>query len=152
MTSKITAIQAAMIAVVDRALGAGGYQRIPNPYLLEANSDVVLEKGYGVAVGPGQREDVELGRMYMRRLFNVALVRVIAATDHDVVGRDGVETALLEDLQAIRLELERNDPTLQGLASTTDYESDAGLQLLVSPSAKFYSLHMTWTVLYQDSI
>lgn len=152
MTTKITTIRNALVSAVASAL-ATDYQRIPNPYSAGDNNALILNKGYGVAIGPGQKVDLEVCNMSIDRTFNVILVRVAAASEHDITTRDSIEAALCEDIQAIRLELERNSNTLSGNAVRTDYLGDSGIEFLVNPDSgfKYYSTNISVSVLYQES-
>jgi hypothetical protein len=128
------------------------YRRIPNPYVLEQNADILLEKGFGVAVGPGEKANLTVTKMDYRRFFNLILVRLVSATENDSDTRDTIETALLEDLQTVRHEIETDGQTLGGTVVRTDYESDSGLQFLLGNNVKFYALSITLSVVYEETL
>mgnify|MGYP001393609270 CR=1 FL=1 len=153
MATKISDIYDEIVSICESALDAS-YKRIPNPYVPEDNAQIILDKGFGVAIGPGQRINLDVCKMYYERFFNIVLVRLISATEHDVTTKEDIEKAILEDLQSVRIAIERDNNTLSGNATKTDYDSDSGIELLTSPVSgyKYYSLNVTLSVLYNETI
>lgn len=152
MSTKVTAIRDNLVSLVAGALDAE-YLRIPNPYSAGDNNQLILNRGYGVAIGGAQRVDMELCKMAMERTFNIVLVRVAAASEHDVTTRDAIEIGLLEDVQSIRNDIEL-DSTLSGQAIRTDYVGDSGIEFLINQDSgfKYFSISISVAVTYQEAI
>lgn len=152
MATKISDIYDEIVSICESSLDTT-YKRIPNPYVAEENAQIILDKGFGVSIGPCERVDLDVCKMYYRRFFNIVIVRLVSATEHDVTRKEAIEKAILEDLQSVRIAIERDNNTLSGNATKTDYESDSGIEFLISPSGfKFYSLNVTLSVLYNETI
>ena len=153
MSTKITAIRDTFKTLVAAALGSS-YTQVPNPYSPELNNQIMLAQGWGIAVGPAQKVDLELCEMGFERSFNVILVRLNTAPIHDIVTKEAIELALLEDFQTIRKSVERDNNTLSGNAIKTDYIADSGIEFLqdIESQQKFFSINITFSVLYQESI
>lgn len=150
--SKITDIRDALETLV--AASFTGFKKIPNPYLIERNANVFIDKGYGIAIGPAERVNLELCRMAFNRFFNIPIIHVIG-TQNDIDHREAAEQTLLEALQTFRLKLERDDNTLGGNAIKSDYEGDSGIEVIIaqdSTAPRYYLLSLSVSVLYQESI
>lgn len=124
--SKISTIHDALVTAVTGVLP--GRTQLPNPYDPEANNELYLTNGFGVAVGPGIRTDRLIScHMSWQRTFVVLLVNQISTTDHNTSGREDITKNLLEDHFLVFDLLEKTT-----LSSTIKAEvfSDTGITVL----------------------
>ena len=149
--SKISTIYDNLQTLVGAALST--WKRLPNPYVADQNAELLLTKGYGIAIGPGRnRPDIEVGcRAYYERIFNVVLTQQITTTDHDSTARAAIEKALVEAFYAVRRAID-GDNTLSAQAVSVDYQDDSGIELLLGARAKCMSINVNFLVLYQESL
>lgn len=150
MATKITAIKEALALLVTNALGGHAYKRIPNPYVIEANSQIILEDGFGVGVGPGEKAEIDLCNIGYVRFFTITFIRRVAATEHDTLSRESIESGMLEDMHTIVKAVE-SDQTISGNAVRSDYVSDSGINFLVGNDFRYYSLAMTLQITYLEN-
>lgn len=149
--SDITTIVTNLASVVSTALGAT-YGRIANPYLPEENDQLVLSKGYGIAVGPGRDAQLYQGcRTSYERQFSVLLFNVLTAMASDATNRSAQDAALLEDFRLVRRALEQNQ-TLSGVAIRVNYAGDTGLVLSVGEAGKYLSIGIDFAILYEEAL
>ncbi len=150
MSSKVTTIYDNLGTLVAAQLST--YTRIPNPYLVTHNNQLLLTKGYGIAIGPGQYVPLYTGCKTGRsRQFELILINQMAPTDHDITGRENAEKALVEDFLAVELAIE-SDNTLSGQCIKVDYQDDSGIEFLANDKLRFVKLNATFLVTYQENL
>lgn len=150
MSSKLTPIYADLIAKIESILPA--YYRIPNPYSAETNSFQLMKKGYGLAIGPGDNTERNLGcKLSIRRTFTLILVNQVTTTDNHASVRGGLEVSLMEDLYLIIAALE-TDPDLSQNVIAYKYIADTGIELLQAENqkARFYGVEATLECEYTE--
>ncbi len=150
MSTNITTIYNALGSLVAGVLTT--YKRIPNPYFAAANNSLYLSKGYGIAIGVGQHEDISIGRQRgFSRTFTLILVNQVTTTDHDLTGRENLEKGIVEDFIAVHKAVEG---TTLGGAIDNDYIDDSGVNFLASDDGKFKYLTMTvnFRVIYEETL
>lgn len=148
--SKISSIRAYIETLVATTLPT--YAQCANPYSPEANSQLTLQKGFGVGVGPGEAFKAEICPKYgQRRLFNILLVNLVTSMPNNVAAFHALEDAMLEDLHAIRKKLEA-EFVLGGNAIQSDYQGDSGIQFLSGDKFKFVSISVDYFVLYREDL
>ena len=129
-----------------------GYARIPNPYMPDDASDLVLTKGYGITLGAGREVGISLGYERGReRTVNVLLIRAMTALESDGEAHAVVEKAILEDMLAVEYAVER-DNGLGGLVLKIDYESDTGIQFAYGEKGRFVAASIDFLITYEESI
>lgn len=143
-------VKEALIAICAAQLS--GAQRIPNAYFLQANNQLIIANGYGVALGSGELQGRELTqRIQVQRAYDIHLVRLMPATAHDSSGRDLVEESMVLDagklLRAVEVE-----STLGHTAIKTDYSGDSGIQFLTTDRGNYLLLTISFNVLYNESL
>jgi hypothetical protein len=148
--SKITDIYNAWVALITAELPS--YRRLPNPYAADANANVILNKGFGIAVGGGTNTERNLGcKLSISRDFGIILTKQIAKTDHDTSGRADQEKALFEDQYALIKAVEQ-DPDLGGTAAKAYYVSDGGLEILDLETGRYFVLATQFNVEYFETL
>lgn len=153
MTTKISQIFDALKTLVTAAI-ATDYRQIPNPYIPDQNSQLLLAKGFGIGIGPGERKVVELCPKYgVDRIFSVILVNLVTSQMNDGAGFETLQKAMLEDWHLILKKLER-EPNLGNppISITCDFVSDSGIIALSSSQGKFISISGDWSVIYRENL
>lgn len=143
-------VKEALIAICAAQLS--GAKRMPNAYFAQANNQMILSNAYGVALGPGQPQRREIAqRMQIARSFDVHLVRLMPATQHDAAGRDAVEESMVLDAGKIIRAVE-TESTLGQTAIQTDYKDDSGILFLETDRGNYLLLTISFNVLYNESL
>jgi len=133
--SKITSIYNNLVSLCEGALP--DHKRIPNPYALEQNSELILEQGWGLVVSTGENTNRQIGcdKSYSRS-FQIIITRKITTTDHNIDQRTAIEKQILEDLHLVWSALE-NDSDLTGQTAQTIQVLDGGLEFFEGDRAKY---------------
>lgn len=147
--SEISTLYDAWISKIETSLSS--YTRIPDPYDPEANSTLLLTKGYGLGMGPATNvERFAAPKMSIRREFFVVLTNRITATESDSSGRGSLEKSLMEDHYTLVKAIE-GEPTLNGAAQVSRYVSDGGIEFLSGQRAKHFLLEIVFESEYFES-
>jgi len=124
--SKISSIYDAIPTAVEAVLT--GYKRMPNAYEPEKCPTTILEKGYGVTMGPAENPSKDQSlQLQVRRQFAVIMSRILPG-DLDAAAQQTIEKALLEDQLLVIRTFERG--ALSSLAPICRYFSDGGITYL----------------------
>lgn len=138
----------AMIARVEALFPVthGSYQRLSNPYDIEANPDIYLDMGWGVAFGPAVNTNRNLCSLVTtKRTVTVVLTRTNDATDNDDTGRDSVIKALLEDGRTVVNDFERGF-RLADTDINCQFISDGGVETAGPDDSFYYVLRLQFEV------
>jgi len=136
--SAISQAYDAIETVVTTALpSASGWAQLINPYVPEANDDLTYEKAWGIAFGPGQNTNRQVGcDVSIQRSFTVTLCRKTYAgtlnrAPEQLSARKTAEKALFEDLKIIINDLEKSPTTnSSNPIIKTSYVTDSGLEFV----------------------
>jgi hypothetical protein len=147
----ISSVVDALETIVSSALP--DWSRLPNPYQTEANNKLVMAKAFGIAVGDGQPQRLELNNYGNVRQFAVILVNQVFATEHDIEGRVAVDKELLEAYSTLRRAVELSQTLgLNGVINTT-YQSDTGLGFMSGADGlQFMVISIGFSVLYKETL
>lgn len=145
--STISNIVTALTQIVSTSLPT--HTRMPNPYVVEQNAETWLNKGFGIGVGPGVREDRDLCNAYYSRTFQVVITRLVYATENNTDERASIDLSILEDFQGAFIAIER-EKNLLGNAIDCRVESDGGVQFYDSERLKFIFMTIEITVSYME--
>ena len=145
----IASIKSAVIAQCETSLGAT-WKRISNPYDIEGNSYLQLQKGFGVVTGPGTNTERYVGCLVTwERQFTIILVKKMATTQNNIDMRDDIEIELLDAHDVLRKAFHLNK-NLGGLAIDVDVSFDDGMVFVDTDRLKFLSLPINLAVEYQE--
>jgi hypothetical protein len=129
-----------------------GYARIANPYDLADNPDIILRKGYGVAIGPGTNTERFVGCIATWEAnFVVGIILQVASTENNVDGRSTTERNLLEGVEALLIAFE-NDPSLSGNVIKAVVNSHSGIQYIPGERGKYVAIEIDFTVEYLQTL
>lgn len=146
--TKIADIYDGIITKVGTA--ATGYVRVPDPYTLTANSALLINKGYGLSIGPGTNTERYVGCLATwERQFTIGLIAQVFTTENDTINRASAEKAMLDVHRAILLAFE-SDPTIGATCMKSVITDDTGIQYEEGERSKFLVLEITLSVEYQE--
>ena len=148
--SKVSDIHDNLVALVRSILTT--HKELPNPYIPEENNELYLTKGFGVAVGPGNRTDrlISCKHSYQRD-YVVLLTRKMEATDHQTSRRQTVAKDILDDHFAVMDALEK-DSTLSGEAIKAEFFSDSGIEFIEVDTSRYFIMSIDVTTEYLEDL
>lgn len=149
--SKISTIYDALITGIESRLTT--HRRIPYPYEPEKNNEQILDKGYGLMVGPVTNTQRELcDRIYLRRTFSIILTERFWATSQDASGKATTEKAILESMQTLYSWLEKVG-AISTDAKIATVTLDDGIQVVgFGTDFPFYQLTSSVEIEYFESL
>lgn len=126
------------------------HKRLSNPYNLSLNNDQFLEQGWGIAVGPGENTNRQLGnRSSTKREFTLVLTRRTFATELGTTAKATGDKDLLEDLQILidRFESEVDLDSTSG-KYIARYIGDSGITQVRDDQDGFAAIRVSTSVEY----
>lgn len=128
MTTKISAIIDSFNALCAARLT--GYAEMAKPEAPEDESNLILQKGYGVFIGPAENGERDLDCItQITRQLALVLVTEMPVTEHDATGRMSVKKSLLEDqwlmIKAVEQDFALTNP--DQTAANAVWKADSGL-------------------------
>jgi hypothetical protein len=148
--TQISDIQDAIVALIAAELPS--YFGIPNPYEVDANANLFLQKGYGVGFGPAVNSNRKIcGKVSIERSFTIILTNQLTAAITDFAGVSAVSKQLFEDQFKLIKAIE-NDVNLSGAAAKALYTGDGGLEFVIAGEAKYFLIESQWDVEYFESL
>lgn len=148
MPTRISDIYDAIVDQIEAKLTT--HKRIANPYVIDDNSFLQLQKGFGVIVGPGVDTQRYVGCLVTwERQFTIILVRQITTTQNNIGSREVIEKGLLDDHDLLRKAFYLNS-TLGGIAIKSTVSDDGGIAFVDADRLKFIQIAMSLFVEYQE--
>lgn len=147
--TKVADVRDQLNAIMATVLPA--YTKLADNYEASDNPNPIFEKGYMIGFSAGENvtnEWCNLGQMRIRRQFQVVLTNMYVP-NLDADQREGTENRLLDDQFAFIAAVER-DVTLTGVAISSSYSFDNGLEYLIDDRKQFIIVNMTITVEYYE--
>jgi hypothetical protein len=148
--STISEIRDAIQAQAATTLGAG-WRILPNPYVIDQNTYLQLQKGYAIRSDSGLNTERYITSQCLvtwERIFTIVLVRQMTATQNNVDARDAIDQALLDDIESLHKAFELNH-SLGGKAIKCIPVSDIGINFIDAERLKFLSTEINLRVEYQ---
>jgi hypothetical protein len=126
--------------------------RLSNPYTLEQNNEQKLRQGWGLAVLGGVNTERSVSCISsVARSVEIKITRKVYALEQDQSKKADADKALLEDLQLIVDDLEKNYTLTTG-KFIAKYISDSGIVPIFVEKDNFLSLVISVTVEYQRNL
>ena len=126
------------------------YKRITNPYEPTQNAGLLLQKGYGIGIGPAENtERIITCKVSIVRTFEILLINQINTTENNISAKATIEKTIMEDLFKLIKQVDK-DPSLQQTSIKSSYVSDNGLEYLEAEKAKFYLVRATFDSEYLE--
>ena len=150
--SKISDVRDEILSILDTILpAASGWRRLPNPYVIDQNTYLQLQKGYAVRSDAGlntERVITNQCEVTWERIFTIIVVRQMTATQNNVDSRDAIDQSLLDDIELIHKTFELNH-ALNGKAIKCIPVSDSGVNFIDAERLKFLSTEINLRVEYK---
>ncbi len=150
--SKIEDVRDEIITILGTILPtASGWRRLPNPYVIDQNTYLQLQKGFAVRTDSGlntERFITNQCAVTWERIFTIIIVRQMTATQNNVDSRDAIDQDLLDDIELIHKTFELNH-ALNGQAIKCIPISDTGVNFIDAERLKFLSTEINLRVEYQ---
>lgn len=128
-----------------------GYKRIPDPYELLSNPEILLRKGYAIGIGNGSNTGKQLApRITIQRDFVLSFCREHYPTQNDTTNITALEKELLED-QVTLIKYLKNNADLGGNCANAFFSADSGIQYLQAETRKFIVLENAISIEYFES-
>lgn len=144
----ISTIYDAIVDVIEAELTT--HKRLPNPYEVEENTYLHLNKAFGVGIGSGFDTQRYVGCLVTwEQSYNIVLVRRIVTTENNTAKREVIEKDILEDFDGLRKAFYLAN-TLSGNAIKSTVIAHGGINLIDGENMKFLALEMNLIVEYQD--
>jgi hypothetical protein len=129
------------------------HKRLENPYILDRNSDMLLNQGYGLAIGPAENtERFSSCQLSVRRDMIVSITRVVRANEFDIGKKDSAWKTVMED-QALLIADVEADPTLGSTeVVNAKYSTDSGIQPIFGDKDNFVSVVTVVSIEYFENL
>lgn len=125
--STITEVHTALLGRVQTLLPAE-YKRLPNPHAPFENPDLYLELGYGIVMGPETNTNRYIGSLRSYDFsWTLVLCRRVYTLDPDAAEKADQQLLLLEDLELIKADVEKN-VALNDALNNTAYVGHNGIE------------------------
>jgi hypothetical protein len=150
--SLISTGYAALLARIEAVLNtaSAGYKRLPNPYAVDDNAELMLRKGYGLAMGAAENTNRQVNcKISISRTAEVILTRLYTGKEEDAPGKAALEQLLLEDQHLVINDLEQ-DISINGSTMYTRYVSDSGIEFVSGVSGRFFMLKTQFSLEYME--
>lgn len=150
MATKVEDVYDAIVSIIEGQLT--GYRRIPNPYFLDLNSHLLLQKGFGIRVDSARDAERTVScQIFWERLFVIILTKQITTTENDIDKKELLEKSLLVDHDTLVKAFYANTAfTVKGFKA--GIKDDSGIQPFVTDAGKFLSMDLSLFVEYSDTI
>lgn len=126
------------------------YKRLVNPYTVEINNQLDLNRGWTFLIGPKTPANLTTGR-YWQFNVNLQVIQTInqKGTDRDISIRQTAEKLLLED-QFTMLDSLRTTTTFDTKVWNLEYESDNGLEFVFTEQQNYYKIVTNLTAIISE--
>jgi hypothetical protein len=126
------------------------YKRLVNPYTIESDVSLNLNRGWTFVIGPKTPANLTTGR-YWQFNVNLQVIQTISqkGTDRDITIRQTAEKLLLED-QFTMLDSLRTTTTFDTKVWNLEYESDNGLEFVFTEQQNYYKIVTNLTAIISE--
>lgn len=124
------------------------YKKIVNPYILELNDTLSLNRGYAFYIGSGLNTKKLIGDVvtFEREVIIINTI-VNRGTDRDVTIRETAEKTLLEDQF---LAIDSFHQTVLSDSWDLNWESDSGVEFVFADKQNFLSIRSIYRLRYSE--
>lgn len=151
MSTEITTIHAALVTRLGTLLS--GHKRLSNAYALEQNSDSILNKGWGLCLRPGRPTRRSMSCIVtVEREFSIPLTRKFVSRELDPTKKADAELLLMEDLQILIDDFEKNNALLSTGTYTVKVNGDSGITNVRAEQDNFLACVVAVSVEYQRNL
>jgi len=126
---------------------------LTNPYSVEQNTEGALNQGYGVILGPGSNSKRLVGcKLSVVRSFNLVLTRKFYAQELNITGKETTAKDLFEDQKLVIADTEKNPTIGSSAIAKIEYESDNGLEFVLTEADNYLKLETVFKVEYFETL
>jgi len=132
-----------------------GWVQMANPYEPEQNTLAVMNKGWGIALGPGTNTNRNLScKLSVQRSISVTIMRRRYANELDIDPKETAEKALLEDQYILIKDFEKTPALNNSTSGITRFQfaSDAGIENVFAGEEAFIKLVTTYELEYFEHL
>lgn len=142
--SKVTDIRDALNLIIQTALPT--YMKLTDSIDTIDNASIMLQKGFRVGYGPADNSSREwcMTHIQRRREFRFALTHAYVP-NLDADGRQAAEDALMDDQNTV-VKAVHADPELTGVAISSDFAFDNGIEYLLNDSGEKQYIMIVTTI------
>lgn len=150
MTSKITTIHDALLELLETTLP--DHVRISNPYDLNDNADIELEKGFGIKFGEASSQQRLTCNLDEDRTMSVVLSKRMDSLRTDEERKADVAIELMEEAMTVKRALSGNVLQTAG-AAKLNFQGDSGIQENIrgQDSKHFIDIEITFEITYFET-
>ncbi len=132
------------------------HKQLSDAYDLAENDTQTLNKGFGIALGPGLNPELELScRLSMRKQIIIPITRLLVAHQLEVDRKNDSMKLLMEDQFLLIKDMEK-DPTLNSSNAITSvvYKTDGGVQSMgiEGKNDKWLFINTSFELLYFEDL
>lgn len=147
----LTNIYNAVDTALDSVWGST-HTELVNPFVVELNESLALNRGYGFYFGPGANTRRQLScQLSIEREIVVINTMINRGTERDVAIRKTAEKQLLEDQFALIDYLE-TEPTIHGLVSKLEFNSDNGIEFVFDEKFNYIYIESSFSMEYFEDL
>lgn len=129
-----------------------GFVQLTNPYNVAANTITALEKGWGLAIGPGLNTNRQLScQLSIGRSMIVVLTRQFFANELDVDAKESGELLLMEDQFKVINDFE-SEPTINKTVAKSNFISDEGIKRVFETKDQYMKLESVFEMEYLENL
>ena len=129
------------------------HNRIPNPYSLRDNPDIVLKQGWGLAAGSSNRVELDFTRLQMERSFQLITTREMFYIDTKVDTFDVAVKALMNDHVTIQLEFHKvNELGIEAKIDKMEIVSSSEPEIIFNDKYKYLTMSTEIIVAHSDVV
>lgn len=132
-----------------------GWIQMANPYEPEQNTLAVMNKGWGIALGPGTNTNRNLScKLSVQRSISVTIMRRRYANELDIDPKETAEKAILEDQYILIKDFEKAPALNNSTSGITRFQfaSDAGIENVFAGEEAFIKLVTTYELEYFEHL
>lgn len=149
--SSISDVWDQIVTTLDTTYPSGTYFKLFNPYQVEGNDDFLLNKGYGIKIGPSEGDIDELNHfLVISRELVLQNTVVTRGTDRDITIRENSEKELLEDQLLGIAALMRLNPPAE--FKPIRFNGDGGADFVFDDKNNFLLIESSFTLSYRVDI
>ncbi len=148
MTTEITTIYTGLVTRIETLLST--HKRLTNPYDLAGNSDQILAKAWGLCLRPGANtRRIMSCANTVKRNFTIPITRKFVSRELDATKKADCERDLMEDLQILIDDFEKNNALIDTGKYTVSYNGDTGIVPVKQNQDAFLAVVVEVSVDYQ---
>lgn len=154
--SALSLIYDAMNADLEALYPLPTYRKLDNPYIVEENSSLILNRGWGFAIGSGSNTKRKIGcKLSIEREITLINTIVNRGTVRDMTIRESAEKQIMED-QFLAIKAFEKDPNISvsvaQYVSKMEFQGDNGIEYIFDDKTNFLVMRSSFIMEYFEDI